>query len=297
MTPMPILSWTRRAFLAALLLLSAPSPARAQAEPWFFVQLSDPQFGMFTADSNFVQETANLEFAVATLNRIRPAFVVVTGDLVNKPGDAAQIAEYRRIMAKLDPAIRVYDVAGNHDVENAPTPESVEAYRRQHGPDRYTIRHRGLVGIVLNSSLIHTPTKAPAEYEAQRRWMEAELEKVKAEAPRHLLIFQHHPWFLTQATEKDEYFNIPLERRTPHLELFRRYGVSHLLSGHYHRNSFGKYGEMEMVTSGPIGMPLGKDGSGLRVVIVREDGIEHRYYEIDQIPNRIRLEREVEPDN
>jgi hypothetical protein len=46
---------------------------------------------------------------------------------------------------------------------------------------------------------------------------------------------------------------------------------------------------MEMVTTGPIGMPMGKDGSGLRVVIVRPDGIEHRYYEIDEIPNRLDL--------
>jgi serine/threonine-protein phosphatase CPPED1 len=294
---MPAPSWTGRSLLTTLLLLCAASVARAQDEPWFFVQLSDPQMGMFAADSNFVQETANLEFAVATLNRIRPAFVVVTGDLVNKPGDAAQIAEYRRIMARLDPSIPVYNVAGNHDVENAPTPESIEAYRRQHGPDRYVIRHRDLVGIVLNSSVIHTPTKASAEYEAQRRWMAEELERASRDGARHLVIFQHHPWFLTDPAEKDEYFNIPMERRTPHLDLFRRHGVSHLFSGHYHRNSFGKDGEMEMVTSGPIGMPLGKDGSGLRIVIVRENAIDHRYYEMGEIPNRIDLAKRVEPEN
>jgi serine/threonine-protein phosphatase CPPED1 len=289
--------WSRRAALALALLLRAALPATAQAEPWFFVQLSDPQLGMFAADSNFVQETANLEFAVASLNRLKPEFVIVTGDLVNRPGDAAQIAEYRRIMAKLDPAIPLYNIAGNHDVRNAPTPASVEAYRREHGPDRFVLRHRGLVGIVLNSSLIHTPDSARAEYEAQERWLAAELEKVGREAPQHLLVFMHHPWFLTQPDEKDEYFNIPLERRKPHLELFRRSGVSHLFSGHYHRNSFGTDGAMEMVTTGPIGMPLGKDGSGMRVVIVRGSEIEHRYYEIDMIPKRIDLAPQVEPDN
>ena len=286
-----------RRIVPLLLLPLLASTAAAQEEPWFFVQLSDPQLGMFAADSNFVQETANLEFAVATLNRLKPAFVVVTGDLVNKPGDAAQIAEYERIMAKLDPAIPLYNVAGNHDVRNAPTPASVEAYRREHGPDRYVIRHGEVVGIVLNSSLIHTPDSARAEYEAQERWLAEELEKVGREAPEHLFVFMHHPWFLTQATEKDEYFNIPLERRTPHLELFRRRGVSHLFSGHYHRNSFGTDGPMEMVTTGPIGMPLGKDGSGMRVVIVRGSEIEHRYYEIDMIPKRIDLAPQGEPDN
>src|SRR2546430_15844275 len=90
--------------------------ARA-AEPFFFIQLSDPQFGMFTNDKDFAQETANFEFAVATINRLKPAFVVITGDLINKPGDAAQVAEFKRIVKKIDSAISVYNVVGNHDIE------------------------------------------------------------------------------------------------------------------------------------------------------------------------------------
>ena len=66
---------------------------RAADEPWFFIQLSDPQLGMFTDNRDFAQDAANFEFAVAAVNRLKPAFVVVTGDLVHKPGDAAQIAE------------------------------------------------------------------------------------------------------------------------------------------------------------------------------------------------------------
>ena len=58
------------------------------APPFFFIQLTDPQLGMFTDNKDFVQETANFEFAVAAVNRLKPAFVVITGDLVNKPGDA-----------------------------------------------------------------------------------------------------------------------------------------------------------------------------------------------------------------
>ena len=47
---------------------------------------------MFTENRDFVQDAANFEFAVATVNRLRPEFVVITGDLVHKPGDRAQIA-------------------------------------------------------------------------------------------------------------------------------------------------------------------------------------------------------------
>jgi 3',5'-cyclic AMP phosphodiesterase CpdA len=116
---------------------------QAQSPRSFFIQLADPQFGAFTQDKDFVQETANYEFAVANINRLRPAFVVICGDLINKGGDAAQLAEYKRITAKIDPSIPVYAVAGNHDVENQPTPESIAAYRRNIGPDYYSFQRSG----------------------------------------------------------------------------------------------------------------------------------------------------------
>ena len=139
--------------LIVLALGGAGWTAQAPADaPFFFLQFSDPQFGMFTADKDFAQETANFEFAIASANRLKPAFVVVTGDLVNKAGDPAQIAEYHRIAAKLDRTIRLYNVPGNHDLENTPTPETVAAYTRAFGPDHYAFtqrrvrRHRARLG-------------------------------------------------------------------------------------------------------------------------------------------------------
>jgi hypothetical protein len=55
-------------------------------EPLVFIQLSDPQLGMYAQDANSSEEEANLGFVVANLNRLKPAFVVVCGDLVNKGG-------------------------------------------------------------------------------------------------------------------------------------------------------------------------------------------------------------------
>ena len=272
----------RLLFLVASLLL--PARVLAAAAPFYFIQLSDPQLGMFTNNRDFAQDAANFEFAVTAVNRLRPAFVVVTGDLVHKPGDAAQIAEYRRIVAQIDRSIPVYNIAGNHDVENAPTPESLAAYKRDFGPDRYTFRHQGLVGIVLNSSLIHTPEKAPEELAAQERWLRTELGKAKAEGARHIVVFQHHPWFIKSANEADQYFNIPVARRAAYMAMFREFGVRYLFCGHYHRNAEAKDGEIENVTSGPVGKPLGGAKSGIRVAIVRDDRIEHRYFELGDLP-------------
>ena len=258
------------------------------AEPFFFIQLSDPQFGMFTGNKGFEQETANYEFAVATVNRLRPKFVVITGDLINKPGDAAQIAEFKRITAKIDSAIPVYNVAGNHDVENVPTPEMITVYTNLFGPDRYTFRHEGFVGLILNSSVIHSPQQTTNEYAAQVQWLRAELERVHG-AAQHVVVFQHHPWFLKAADEPDQYFNIPKERRAGYLALFREFGVKYLFSGHYHRNAVARDGDIEAITTGPVGQPQGGDKSGLRVVIVRDSGLEHRYYHFGELPTQVDL--------
>jgi len=277
----------RSMVLSAVLFLSS-IPARA-AEPFFFIQLSDPQFGMFTGDKDFAQETANFEFAVASVNRLHPAFVVITGDLVNKPGDAAQIAEFQRIVAKIDRSIPVHNVAGNHDIENVPTPLTLAAYTNQFGADHYTFQHVGLLGIVLNSGVIHSPQQTTYQLAEQERWLRTELERARESRPQHIVIFQHHPWFLKAADEPDQYFNIPSERRAVYLTLFREAGVKYLFSGHYHRNAIARDGDMEAVTTGPVGMPHGGDKSGMRVVIVRDDRMEHRYYHFGEIPNRVDL--------
>jgi hypothetical protein len=38
-----------------------------------------------------------------------------------------------------------------------------------------------------------------------------------------------------------------------------------------------------------VGQPLGGDKSGLRVVIVRDDGLEHRYYHFGEMPTQVDL--------
>ncbi len=101
-----VLKFPAGRYVAALCaLLTLPIQA---ADPLYFIQASDPQFGMFAADKDFTQETANWTFAIANINRLHPAFLVVTGDLVNKTEDPAQIAEYKRINRALDPAIHIF---------------------------------------------------------------------------------------------------------------------------------------------------------------------------------------------
>jgi predicted phosphodiesterase len=249
-----------------------------------FIQMSDPQFGMYTKDKDFAQETANFEFAIATANRLKPAFVVITGDLINKSDDAAQAAEYKRITSKLDPAIKLFSMPGNHDVGNEPTKESLARYRERCGPDYYSFRVGDVAGLVLNSNLEKGTEKVPEEAAKMEAWFRSELERVKLAGARHIIVFQHISFFLKEPNEEDQYSNIPKAVRERYLRLLHEYGVQQVFAGHYHRNELGRDGDLEMVTSGPVGMPLGGAKSGLRVVTVKDGTVTHKFYEFGELP-------------
>jgi 3',5'-cyclic AMP phosphodiesterase CpdA len=251
-----------------------------------FLQMSDPQFGMYSKNHGFEHETDNFEFAIATANRLKPAFVMVTGDLVNEGGNAAQIAEYKRIAAKLDPRIKLFNLPGNHDVGNEPTPESLAAYRERFGPDYYTFRAGDIEGIVLDSNLEKGADKVPEEAAKMEAWLRTELARTH-EGVRHTIVFQHIPFFLKDPNEPDQYFNIPRETRLRYLKLLHQYGVKQVFAGHLHHNSEGHDGDLDMVTIGPVGMPLDGGKSGLCVVKVAGDSVTHKYYDFGELPDRL----------
>lgn len=289
----PARTLVRGLAVVATLLLGACRLASglSEREPFFFIQMADPQFGFFTANQDFARETANFERAIAAANRLRPAFVVVCGDLTHRAGDTAQVAEYLRIVAQLDRSIPLYNVPGNHDLALPLSPASVRAYRQRFGPDYYTFENHGLLGIVLNTSLIKEPAGAPDETAAQEVWLRATIDSVRRERHQQVMVFQHHSWFLTRADEPDQYYNLPLARRRDLLDLLERGRVSHVFAGHYHRNAFGRDGNLQMVTTGPVGKPLGSDPSGFRIVTIRGDSVTHRYYSLDSLPSRVPLGR------
>jgi 3',5'-cyclic AMP phosphodiesterase CpdA len=269
------------------LLLALVSISLQAAEPVFFVQISDPQLGMFAKNENSLQEQANLSFVVAGINRLRPAFVVVCGDLTNETGNRGQIELYKQIVRGVDPTIPVYNVAGNHDVGNHPAKEQLDLYREAFGKDYYTFDAGPIRGIVLDSSLLGSPENAPEEAAAQEKWLTAELIRAQHDRVEELLVFQHISYFLQDPHEPDQYFNIPQATRSRYLQLFHEYGVKAIFAGHYHRNEYGRDGDIEMITTGPVGMPLGKDQSGLRIVRLAHGELQNRYYELGSIPHAI----------
>lgn len=262
-------------------------------EPFFFIQMADCQFGCFTNNQSWTKEIALLSAAVDHINRLRPKFVILCGDMVQTfpqtPKRAAEVAAYKQVASKIDPTIPLICLCGNHDVGNIPVPATILGYEAEfNGPHYFSFWVGGVQGIALNSSLISNPSKAMALYTEQLEWFKTELKaQVNGCPPTHRLVFSHHPWFLTLPTEPDGYFVIPQVRRTLFLNLMKQANVTASFHGHYHRNAYGTYQGMPVITTSAIGRPLGKDPSGFRIVTVYEDHIIHRYYGLSQVPAHV----------
>lgn len=262
---------------------------------FFFLQMTDTQFGMFArlaskegpVEEGFAKETELFEKAIAHANRLKPAFVVICGDLIQTGADEKQNAEFLRICGLLDKSIPLYLLSGNHDVSSS---EHLAYFRKNIGPDWYSFYNNGSYGIVLNTTIIVNQPDG-AEAQKQLAWLKSELAKAADRNPAHIFVFMHHPIFLNDPNEEDSYYNFSPEQRKIYLSLFSKYNVTAVFTGHLHSNSLSRYGDIEMITTGPVGKPLGKDPSGFRVVKVYEDHIEHKYYGLDEVPENIEIQR------
>jgi len=259
---------------------------------FFFIQMSDPQFGMFASrdaapDDGSFPETPLYEAAIAAANRLKPAFVVITGDLVQVPTDAEQHAELIRITGQLDESIPMRLAPGNADLGNTPSAESLARYRGKFGEDYYSFDHQGSHFVVVNSCLAFDPSDVEDEWDRELTFLRDDLSK--ARGAEHIVLFMHHPLFGDSADEPDGLMAIPKVRRQAILEIAHENGVSATFAGHWHKTNESSDGAMAMVVTGPVGYPAGDDPSGLRIVKVYDDRIEHEYFGMDDIPPTVTL--------
>lgn len=95
----------RAAALVFVLALGFSPAVRADRDAGFwFVQMADTQLGFSSGNKDPAPEIANFHKAVEWINQVKPAFVVISGDLINHPRDATQIAAFWQVAR--DPAGR-----------------------------------------------------------------------------------------------------------------------------------------------------------------------------------------------
>lgn len=269
--------------------------------PFYFIQAADPQLGLMKAwrigdcDSGgdeWTEEVQLTKQAVQAINKLqpRPRFLVLCGDLVHAmpgcPFREEQVKDLKEALRGSDPDIPLVFVSGNHDLGNTPTPESIEQFCRDWGDDYFSFWVGGVLCMVLNSQFFFDSSGCPELMEAHEVWLESQLQRATQTPSRHVLVFQHIPLFLNKPDEEDDYFNLQKGIRERLIQRFKQAGVKAVFSGHYHRNAGGCYDGLDMVVSSAVGCQLGDDTHGVRVVVVTEDDIIHRYHSLDQLTQR-----------
>lgn len=276
-----------RLITASILLLVGSLSIEAQEKfsfrPFFFVQITDPQFGMTDGDKSFTAETELYTKAIESINKLKPPFVIITGDLVNNRNNTAQVAEFKRITALLDPKIKVWYSPGNHDVGQTPSSATIDSFIIDYGHDRFSFIYRKNLFIGINTSIIKNKM-TPFE-EEQYKWLNKEFSKKNRVS--HKIIFCHYPFFINDPEEAEVYSNINPETRKKYLNLFKDNNVNAIYAGHLHKNTTAKYGSIEMTATSSAGKPHSEAPPGFRVIVVRPGGIESKYYGLDEVPSVI----------
>lgn len=254
----------------------------ADSTPFFFLQLSDPQFGFMDNNKSISAETEAMNKAVTAINQLKPPFVVITGDFVNNSKSKEQIAAYKSMIAQIDSSVKVYMIPGNHDIGKV-SRASIDNYKKNYGETHFAFRYGDCAFIGIDSNIIKEEDKEREE--VQFKWLEQELQKTKD--ARFKFVFTHCSVFLKRMDEPVNYSNFSLPMREKYVRLFQKYGVNAIFAGHLHNNAYGKVGNMEMITIGPVGKVLGTGYQGMNLVKVYPDRFISEFIGLNQFPKEV----------
>jgi len=248
--------------LLASWLAVVASAGMARAESFTFVQMCDTQLGM----GGYEHDVKMFELAVKQINTLKPDFVVICGDLINETNDDQAFVDFKRIRDGFD--MPCYSAPGNHDVGNEPTIALLDRYRKIMGDDYFAVDHKGYTFIIVNTQLWKAPVAD--ETEKQDAWLRETLAAaVEKDSP--VFIAGHYPLFLSDPTEKEQYFNLPPDTRATLLRLFLSHKVVGVLTGHTHRIVENTYEGMQLITSGTTSKNFDKSPMGFRVWMIDGD--------------------------
>ena len=267
-----------------LILVLAAAAVTASGGDFTFVVMADPQIGFTNGNTDLTPEMDNFRKGIEQMNKLKPAFVIIAGDLVQSAHDPKQIRAFWQVAGEINPDIPLHLVAGNHDV-GAATARSLRSYGKLFGPDHYAFTYGNSAFIVLDSVLIREPTADPSLRAEQRKWFEEQLATARDRKAAHVFVIAHHPWFVTSPDEPDDYYNTPLSVRREYLDLMKQYGADYALSGHLHHEASAKYDGIRLIATASVGKALGSDPVGFRVIRVVADRVEQEYVALSR-PNR-----------
>lgn len=258
----------------------------ACSKPYVIIQVADAQLG-FTAsdrciaegrefDGDVSYEVGYLKKAVTMINDIRPDAVVFTGDQVHHAASSTEWSAFKRAVAKIDKDVKVFYLPGNHDIivwggekgYKMIGGESLDMgpFEMKFPKSSFCHEEKDIALVGINSNLVKYDDTREGD---QFAWLHEVLERNKDKVT---LVFGHHPFFLKDIDEEDGYFQIQKSKRKIYFDLFSKYGVDVVYTGHLHDNSEGEYQGIPSKTTTSVSVQLGDAQPSVRVITI-DDGV------------------------
>jgi 3',5'-cyclic AMP phosphodiesterase CpdA len=185
---------------------------------------------------------------VAQMMALKPAFVVCSGDFVEKGDDAAEWKTFDEITGKMRKAVPFYPVIGNHDVEKkgAGLYEKYLKVPTNTGQMQYYSFDYGNCHFIILDTV---GSLAPDG--AQYRWLQADLKASEGKAT-HRFVVMHHPLYTLVPLRTSPAAKL----RAQLLPLLKESKVCAVFTGHDHHFFYTRRDGVAQVLSGGGGAPL-----------------------------------------
>lgn len=200
---------------------------------------------------------------------LRPNFVLWTGDTIYGTDDTIPEAEreYEAFLkAAALAAVPIYNAPGNHELHDRP--EMAKLYEQKMGRLYGSFDYGGVHFIALNTADFGMKGGVGTE---QMQWLQQDLEANKNAGL--IVVFTHYPLFPKNA---DEGFSDTANRDALH-NLFVKYGVKYVFSGHEHLYYSSVHDGIHYIVSGGAGAPSDapvEDGGFQHYLLCEVDGEE-----------------------
>ncbi len=211
---------------------------------------------------------------VNEIELMKPDFVMTVGDMIEGYSDdyeevQAEWSEYMSLLKPLTPT-PIYHTPGNHDIWDE---KSLDIYRQRIGDNYYSFDYKGLHFVILDVSRFNSSAEIP---EKQLVWLEKDLKKHRKAA--FTFVFMHKPFWIRSTAVGDA---------DPLHDLFLKFGVDAVFSGHYHTYFSGSYDGIIYTSIGSSGggstpAPNGLhyqfawvtvDGRGISIAVIKKDSV------------------------
>ena len=266
----------KRIFLIALLLFLVALPALAAQDQPLQLKLSaleklPGKFSFAVLGDNRTGDDIYRKVIGQVLER-KPAFIVNTGDQIEKPGNREMWANFREMSKTV--TVPYFLTVGNHDAH--PEVEgSEQTYKEQVNLPGNELYYSFVAGnslfIVLDSYLKGEEKKITGE---QFKWLEQVL---AGSTQKHTFVFVHHPLYPEKGKGKHHGNSLDRykEERDRLQALFVKHGVAMVFLGHEHLYLRKTVNGIPHIIAGGGGAPLyanDEDGGFHHYVLVTVDG-------------------------